>query len=308
MDHRKPISPTHEQSASSLSQARALGQLLDGATCLVALKDLNHRYLYANPKLESLYGVPIGGLVGSNLEAYLSFKFVSELHAREKSVIEQGVPAHFFERLVIQGKPHTWETIRFPVRDQSGLITGTGLIAIDIDESAPLTDEQREILGRANIQIQASVNPSNSTQTANNDLGLLQIQWRTNYECGNPTIDRQHLALFGQANRLLNAVLSDTPIEEARLLMTRLMGDIVQHFHDEENILRKAAYPHVNEHHQIHLQLLERASALAKQLEGGQIVLEDLFRFLAQDVISHHLLGADRDFFAFIDRHFVIDP
>ena len=307
-------SPTHASrhlasAISDIPQARLLSQLLDSTSCLIALKDLNHRYLYANAKFEALYGVASGSLIGSVLESHLSFKHITEIHAREKSVIEQGMPAHFFERLVIKGRPHTWETIRFPLRDSSGNITGSGFIAIDVDEAAPLTESQRDILNRANQEsASAALTETTAVQGGANPPGFLQVQWRAMYECGNPTIDRQHRALFEQANRLLNAVLADAPIGEATVLVQGLMDDITQHFRDEESILRQAAFPHTEEHHNIHLQLLDRAAALSKQFEARQIVLEDVFRFLAHDVISHHLLGADREFFAFIDRNFVIEP
>ncbi len=306
MDPRQPVPPYPEPSSSPLTQAHMLGQLWDGASCLVALKDLNHRYLYANRELEALYGVAPGGLVGSVLEGRVSFKHMTEMHAREDSVIKQGAATHFFERLVIRGIPHTWETIRFPFRDPAGKITGSGLVAIDVDESAPLTDVQHELLQRANNHITPHT-PAASLPTSTAS-SILQIQWRTIYECGNPTIDRQHRSLFEQANHLLNAVLTDAPIAASKQQMSQLMQDIMQHFHDEESILRQAAYPHTDAHHQIHAQLLTKANALTKQFEDNQIILEDLFRFLAQDVISHHLLGEDRDFFAFIDRNFVIDP
>lgn len=289
---------------ASHHHAQLIAEALNGANCLIALKDLQHRYLYANPELEALYGAPRGTLVGTSLDTYVSIKYALEMHAREQHVIREGAPAHFFERLVIRGRPHTWETLRFPLRDADGKMTGSGIIAIDVDESVPLTSAQQEILQRAN---EAS-SQENTRATQNSKPTFLQLHWHTFYECGNPTIDRQHLALFEQANELLNAVLSNPSNEASRECMRRLMEAVIQHFHDEESILRQVGYPHVKAHQVAHQQLLENARALAKQVEANHVVLEDLFRFLAQDVIAHHLLEADRDFFAFIDRHFPVDP
>jgi hemerythrin-like metal-binding protein len=306
MDKTKPAPSLLEQAFSSIDQTHLLGQLLDGASSLVGIKDLNHRYLYANRQLETVYGVKRGELIGASSEAHVSFKYIAEIHARENSVIHRGVPAHFFERLVIHGRPHTWETIRFPFRDLSGSIAGSGFIAISIDEGAKLTSEQSEILSRANKQIASldiDADPAGSSA-----VDLFQLRWHNHYESGNPTIDRQHVGLFEQANRLLNLALTEINAAEAKQLMGKLIADITQHFHDEESILRQSAYPHAEDHHDIHTHLLVRAATLYKQIEDNQLRLEDLFRFLTQDVISHHLLGEDRDYFAFIDRHFPIEP
>ncbi|MBK8791151.1 MAG: hemerythrin domain-containing protein [Holophagaceae bacterium] len=67
--------------------------------------------------------------------------------------------------------------------------------------------------------------------------------WSDAYRCGNPLIDAQHERLFQLANELLDALLSDRPVDEIAAFIQGLLREVVQHFHDEEAILAEKAFP-----------------------------------------------------------------
>jgi hemerythrin-like metal-binding protein len=73
---------------------------------------------------------------------------------------------------------------------------------------------------------------------------------------------------------------------------------VVQHFQDEEVIITAAGYPGAAEHAAIHRTLVDRAAILANRFHGGTLAFDDLFQFLARDLIALHMLGADREFFS----------
>jgi len=289
-----------------MEQAKLLGLLLDGSSSLVGLKDLNHRYLYANPELESLYGVTHGALIGNSSEAYVLPQHVAEIHAKEDAIIHDGKPAHFIERLIIRGRPHIWETIRFPFRDLNGKLAGSGFVAIDIPEGSAPTDKQRDLLLRAREQTVLHSSPPPPSQKTKPGLG--QLIWRSTYESGNPTLDRQHRELFDLSNRILRAVVTDVPKIEILQLMTTLMAELSQHFRDEESIMQQVGYTHVREHHDIHVLLHNEATTLIQKFTRDRLHVEALYRYLAHDMIARHFLDSDRDFFAFIDPNFPVEP
>ncbi len=139
---------------------------------------------------------------------------------------------------------------------------------------------------------------------AEEDDHLVELVWHRTYECGQALIDAEHKALFGDANRLLAAVLSARPADAVTPLIDTLMRDIVEHFRDEETIIAAAGFPGAAEHATIHRQLTDRAGELAGRFQAGTLDIGELFQFLARDVVALHMLGADREFIPFLDaRH-----
>ena len=58
-------------------------------------------------------------------------------------------------------------------------------------------------------------------------------------------------------------------------------------------------YPSTDEHHQIHLGLLAKEADLSKKFEHGHLTIGELFTFLANDLIWHHMYVEDRKFFSY---------
>lgn len=131
---------------------------------------------------------------------------------------------------------------------------------------------------------------------------FLQLTWRSAaYTSGHPLIDRQHRLLFDQSNRLLAAVLEVQSAEEIEAAFEDLTAEVQDHFRDEEAILRSCGYPAVDAHAVMHRELVDSAAALLEKFRAGLLGVGELFEFLARDVIAKHLLGADRDFFPYVD-------
>lgn len=123
---------------------------------------------------------------------------------------------------------------------------------------------------------------------------LVHLVWRDVYKSGDPIIDKQHRALFQDANQLLGAVLSEREPREVLALVEGFIADVVKHFHDEEAMLRQAAYPKLAAHVVLHRALIEQARELASRYGAGTLSLGELFAFLARDVVAH------REFFSLL--------
>lgn len=127
-----------------------------------------------------------------------------------------------------------------------------------------------------------------------------QLIWHSAYQCGNALIDDQHRSLFSDANRLLGTLLSGDPAQEAGGLIESLLRDVVQHFKDEEEVFTRAGFPGAAEHATIHRQLIESAAALANRFYAGSLNIGELFQFFALDLVSKHMLEADRAYFPYL--------
>lgn len=153
--------------------------------------------------------------------------------------------------------------------------------------------------GRNQVQI-APEAPKRAGAGARVTGNFVQLSWRSAYESGSRTIDDQHRGLFDHANRLLNAMLSGHPRDEAAGLIDILIRDVVRHFQDEEAIFTAANYPDAAEHAAMHRQLVDRAADLVARFNAGILAIGDLFQFLAHDVVVRHMLGEDRKFFPYL--------
>ncbi len=127
---------------------------------------------------------------------------------------------------------------------------------------------------------------------------LVQLVWRKDYESGNARIDAQHRSLFEQANTLLQAILNNQDKSEIGQLITALVSEIEQHFHDEESIFQQASYADSEHHLSLHAHLIQRARSLASRYEKDQVGAADLLHFLTYEMVAQHILIDDRKYFS----------
>ncbi|MDD2660013.1 MAG: bacteriohemerythrin [Methylococcales bacterium] len=158
---------------------------------------------------------------------------------------------------------------------------------------------QAKVGGRDRVQLA----PERNDRARGSEIAsanFVQLSWHSAYECGDSLIDAQHRNLFGDANNLLTAMLSERPADEAGAVIEALIHDVVQHFQDEEAIFAAAGFPGAEEHAAIHRQLVDRAVILVARFHAGTLTIGELFQYLAHDVIAKHILGSDREYFPYL--------
>jgi hemerythrin-like metal-binding protein len=122
----------------------------------------------------------------------------------------------------------------------------------------------------------------------------MHLQWQARFECGEPTIDRQHRELFERSEQILEWLRKGSPRFVPDL--ERLMSEIAAHFADEEAILEQRAYPGLAGHRRAHEALTAKALRLQAEAAAGRISREELTRFLLGEVVADHMLTEDRRF------------
>ena len=127
---------------------------------------------------------------------------------------------------------------------------------------------------------------------------LVQLVWKDSYCCGNQLIDSQHRSLFNVSNELLEAILLSHPKDEISLIITRLLEDITEHFRDEEHFLESIGFPDLKHHAEEHARLLKKGLELAQEFTADTLTVGNVFQFLVSDVVEHHLIEVDREFFS----------
>lgn len=155
--------------------------------------------------------------------------------------------------------------------------------------------------GRNQVQVAIEV-PNRAKSGEHVEAYFVQLVWHEQYECDNEVINSEHRGLFNVVNDLLAEMLSGRPTDEVVTLVEVLMRDISKHFHDEIEILAAVGYPGVTEHATLHRELMNGTVALVEKFHAGTLEIGELFNFLAHDVVAKHILGADREFFPFINQ------
>jgi len=130
----------------------------------------------------------------------------------------------------------------------------------------------------------------------------VHLRWKAAFASGNPVIDQEHEALF----RLANALLDQAPLRRQQpaafeAAFEALLAHVVEHFAHEEAILLAHGFAGMADHARQHQALLARAHALHRStlaVDTGDATEGELVKFLVTELVSGHMLHADRDFFA----------
>ena len=189
-------------------------------------------------------------------------------------------------------------------------IVGTVTVSIGVAEFQPNSSREEWLdradramytakrEGRNRVEVDSSAEPVPSV-TEHVEGHFVQLVWKDIFLSGNALIDAQHRGLFEISNRLLDAVLCARPADEISMIVSQLLADVGQHFRDEESILAELTYPKLDEHAKSHANLVAKALELAEAFKAGTLSVGSLFQFLAYDVVTRHMLGADRDYFPY---------
>jgi diguanylate cyclase (GGDEF)-like protein/hemerythrin-like metal-binding protein len=138
---------------------------------------------------------------------------------------------------------------------------------------------------------------SSDMWAAENGPSVIRLLWQEAYECGEPTIDREHRELFALANSLFDASFNSEASPEAfSATLDKLLAHVVRHFADEEAMLAQHGYKDLESHRLAHAGLVARARELKAAVAAGKTTLGDLVEFLANTVVAQHMFKVDREF------------
>ncbi|MCX7822240.1 MAG: bacteriohemerythrin [Syntrophobacterales bacterium] len=118
--------------------------------------------------------------------------------------------------------------------------------------------------------------------------------WSKEYEVGVSEIDEQHQRLFKMVNDLNEAMARGQGKDVLDQILTGLVDYAARHFQTEEMYMRKANYPELDSHREIHERLANRVHEMVDRYKMGEVGLViELLNFL-QDWLKKHILGTDK--------------
>lgn len=118
---------------------------------------------------------------------------------------------------------------------------------------------------------------------------------------GDGVIHTQHQSLSDHANNLRARIIFERPVDEVNTIIDAFIGDLVQHFQDEEVILAESNYPGTAKHAALHRELLNSADRHVRRFRADASSIGKLFQFLTDDVLAKHMRDADQDFLSYLE-------
>ena len=119
-----------------------------------------------------------------------------------------------------------------------------------------------------------------------------EIPWDNRYKLGIDSIDIQHKKLFALVNRLYNLEDYESTKEELADILNEFSEYMRTHFKDEEEYMLSIEYPGLEEHKQLHQNLIDQL-ALVIQSSVKLSILKTKMRVIAKRAIVEHIVNED---------------
>jgi PAS domain S-box-containing protein len=139
------------QAAISLENASLYGQLheteerlraiLDNATAVIYLKDLEGRFLLVNRAFERLFRVREAEILGKTAQDLFLKDMAAAMAEHDRRALEASGLVTFEETIQQDDGPHSYVTVKFPLFDQSGKPYAVCSLATDITERKKAAEE-----------------------------------------------------------------------------------------------------------------------------------------------------------------------
>ena len=128
------------------------------------------------------------------------------------------------------------------------------------------------------------------------------MEWTTDLTVDEGRIDEQHRELFARITKLVEAIKSKTCKYEIGPTTKFLEEYIIEHFRDEEEMMRKAGYPDFDEHKAIHEKFISDFNELKKNLESesSNYTKSVYTNQIVVDWILEHIQEIDKSFGRFL--------
>lgn len=129
------------------------------------------------------------------------------------------------------------------------------------------------------------------------------INWSEMYCIGDPTLDSHHQKLFDIVNQLHEELLSHKREAAVAKTIKALLEYALQHFAEEERVMKAVNFPEYEKHKAIHDEILRTLQSYEQLKAAGDLTSAgDLYSFLLSDWLWKHILEMDKKMGPYIQR------
>ena len=117
--------------------------VVDNSPAKIHIKDAQGRYVLINPVAASLFGVSEDEARGKTTHEVFPKDLADAFTVHDRTVLESGKAVEQDETWRHPDGLHTYLTVKFPILDSAGVVTGIGAIGTDITEHKRVEDRLR---------------------------------------------------------------------------------------------------------------------------------------------------------------------
>lgn len=125
----------------------------------------------------------------------------------------------------------------------------------------------------------------------------VNIEWGPFFRSGHTKLDLEHHQMISLSNAIIHNCFIEGNEEIVSQLFDRLIMETVEHFKNEEALLRLFEYEKLDEHMAIHKDLVNKVKVIQQELINKEIKPVNVAKYLIQDVVVGHIIKSDFDFF-----------
>ncbi|MCP4670155.1 MAG: hemerythrin family protein [Desulfobacula sp.] len=122
----------------------------------------------------------------------------------------------------------------------------------------------------------------------------IRFEWDDSFSVANEKIDQQHKMLF----ELANSIRDDLNQPGIKKIIMDLYQYTREHFTAEEQMMQRISYPKLEEHKELHGDLITKLNTLSAQSFEDDESVNNFITFV-YDWLTHHILNRDMDYMRF---------
>jgi PAS domain S-box-containing protein len=137
-----------ERKRAELQRARSdqlLQAIVDNSAAVIFLKDLQGRYLLVNKPYEELFDVTNAGVMGRTDFDIFPRETAERFQANDRAVLASGKPLAIEEYAPHADGMHSYISVKFPLIEPGGRVSGIAGVATDITERKQLENASRHL-------------------------------------------------------------------------------------------------------------------------------------------------------------------
>ncbi|MFY9555862.1 MAG: response regulator, partial [Blastocatellia bacterium] len=208
-----------------------LQAILDNSTAVIYLKDVLGRYILINRIFETLFHVTKKDVKGKTDYDLFPREIAEAFRANDSKVLEAGAALEWEELAPHHDGPHTYLSIKFPLRDSRGLPQAICGISTDITErkrmEADLAKARDAALESARLKTEFLANMSHEIRTPMNAIiGMSGLLLDTNLNGEQREFAETVRSSADALLTLINDILDFSKIEAGKLTFEKMDFDL----------------------------------------------------------------------------------
>jgi rsbT co-antagonist protein RsbR len=168
------IAELEAELAALRARYHLLTSILDNSPSFIFAKDMESRYTLVNKRTVELLGLPLEQIAGKPDSAFFPPEFAANAVLKDLEIMAGGQAVTFEEEVRTSQESLVVVTVKFPIYDASGAITGICGISTDITEQRR-GDEERAVLQEKVIAAQRATLEELSTPLIPIAAGVLAM-------------------------------------------------------------------------------------------------------------------------------------